>query len=337
MKKIVNILNAKKVTTIPIRNVRYIKQFSDINIKNLVINKKNFYLITKFLKIIKNVEIIHTHHTFSSLITSFFYIIFLFKKDKKYFVHTVHRNFSSFSIFNRALYLIFIFPFRDKLIANSFTTKKSLEAFMPKYLHSNITVITNGVDLSFFENSNKKAKNLNKIKILSIGRMVKIKNQKILINTLKDLVDKKYDVTIDFCGDGQEFNSLVRLVKDYDIEKYVNFHGMVSEEKVYKLLDECNFSVITSFNEGFGVATIESMASGALTLGSNIDINKEIIKDEELLFNPYDHQQLSEKILKFFNNKKLYQLKVDFLLNSVEKYSSENTAKAHDLFYKNIY
>ena len=167
--------------------------------------------------------------------------------------------------------------------------------------------------------------------------MVKIKNQKILINTLKDLVDKKYDVTIDFCGDGQEFNSLVRLVKDYDIEKYVNFHGMVSEEKVYKLLDECNFSVISSFNEGFGVATIESMASGALTLGSNIDINKEIIKDEELLFNPYDHQQLSEKILKFFNNKKLYQLKVDFLLNSVEKYSSENTAKAHDLFYKNIY
>ncbi len=337
MKKIVNILNAKKVTTIPIRNVRYIKQFSDINIKNLVINKENFYLITKFLKIIKNVEIIHTHHTFSSLITSFFYIIFLFKKDKKYFVHTVHRNFSSFSIFNRALYLIFIFPFRDKLIANSFTTKKSLEALMPKYLHSNITVITNGVDLSFFENSNKKAKNLNKIKILSIGRMVKIKNQKILINTLKDLIDKKYDATIDFCGDGQEFNSLVRLVKDNDLEKYVNFHGMVSEEKVYKLLDECNFSVITSFNEGFGVATIESMASGALTLGSNIDINKEIIKDEELLFNPYDHQQLSEKILKFFNNKKLYQLKVDFLLNSVEKYSSEYTAKAHALFYKNIY
>ena len=111
---------------------------------------------------------------------------------------------------------------------------------------------------------------------------------------------------------------------------------MIPEHEVYKILKRSNFSIIPSFNEGFGVATIESMASGTITLGSNIAINNEIIQDKELLFSPFDHKQLTKLIIKFYSDKNLYSTKVDYLINRVQKYSAKNTAKNHFSFYKKL-
>ena len=336
MKGIVNIINRNAVTTIPVRNAKYIEEFEGVKIENKTLNKANFLSFRRNYKIFKEAEVIHTHHTFSSLIASMFYTFFIFTKNKRYFVHTLHRNFDSFSYFMRLVYIFLIFPFRDKIIANSITTKLSLKKYITNSAFLNTEVITNGVKLNFFSEISSHNKNLQKIKIVNVGRMVKIKNQKMLIHTLKELRDRNYDATIDFCGDGEEHNAILDLVVKYKLENFVKFHGMVSEQKVYEILKRSNFAVTPSFNEGFGVATIESMASGIITLGSNIAIHKEILQDKELLFSPYDPKELSELIIKFYSHKNLYHSKIDYLLKRVQQYSAKNTANAHLLFYKKL-
>ena len=91
MKAIVNILNRNEVTTIPVRNAKYIEEFSNLTIENKIINKKNFFSFRRNYEIFKEAKIIHTHHTFSSLIASIFYLVFILSKKKRYFIHTVHR------------------------------------------------------------------------------------------------------------------------------------------------------------------------------------------------------------------------------------------------------
>ncbi len=336
MKAIVNILNRNEVTTIPVRNAKYIEEFSNVTIENKIINKKNFFSFRRNYEIFKEAKIIHTHHTFSSLIASIFYLVFILSKKKRYFVHTVHRNFESFSGFMKFVYIFLIFPFRDYIIANSYTTKLSLEKHMTASAFLNIEVITNGVDLNYFTDISRESIEFDTINMVNVGRMVKIKNQSLLIHTLKELRDRNYDATLDFCGQGEEYKSLLELVVDNKLENYVKFHGMIPEHEVYKILKRSNFSIIPSFNEGFGVATIESMASGTITLGSNIAINNEIIQDKELLFSPFDHKQLTKLIIKFYSDKNLYFTKVDYLINRVQKYTAKNTAKNHFSFYKKL-
>ena len=335
MINIVNILNANQTTTIPTRNARYIQMAGKVKISNEVINRRNFYNLTRIFSIINNADIIHTHHTFSSIVVSLCFIFSKRIRSRVRFVHTVHRNFLSFSYFDRAVYLFLIYPFRNSLIANSTTTKLSLKNFLSVSKYNDVTVIPNGVDLSKVRD--KIINSSDNIRIISIGRMVKIKDQRTVIRAVKYLSDKNYNVNLDFCGDGVLRDELEKMVKAYKITSNVKFHGMISENEIFNILSKSDFSIISSINEGFGVATIESMASKALVLASNIDINFEIIQDNDLLFKIGDYKKLANLIIYYSDNHNLYNLKINQLHRRSRLYESSITGSYHLSFYLKIF
>jgi glycosyltransferase involved in cell wall biosynthesis len=67
-------------------------------------------------------------------------------------------------------------------------------------------------------------------------------------------------------GDGQERESLVQQVQELGLEAFVEFKGAVDHDKVYPLLSEADVFVLPSWREAFGLAWLEAMACGLLTI-----------------------------------------------------------------------
>ena len=71
------------------------------------------------------------------------------------------------------------------------------------------------------------ARDINKrpVKLLLAGRLVPVKNYNIVLRALPLFKQKNLDVILTICGKGPEKNELMKLVKDYDLEKIVVFTG----------------------------------------------------------------------------------------------------------------
>jgi len=85
----------------------------------------------------------------------------------------------------------------------------------------------------------------------------------------------------------------------------VKFTGSVPYEEISKLYLESDFFVFPSVAESFGHPLVEAMASGLPIVASDIPICREICGDAALYFNPFDPQDLAEKILVLLNNSNL--------------------------------
>lgn len=95
--------------------------------------------------------------------------------------------------------------------------------------------------------------------------------------------------------------SLVLVGKILDIEKddinrlcrklslpvnCVSFFGFAPDDTLAKLYTECELFVFPSDNEGFGLPPLEAMGFGSPVIASNRASLTEVVKFEELLFNP---------------------------------------------------
>lgn len=189
----------------------------------------------------------------------------------------------------------------DYIITVSNSSKQDIiEMF--NYDPNKIVIIPNGVNFNEYNidiPSKKKSLVKEKYKlpnnfILYMGGMRKHKNIENLIKaySLLDIsLKRKYSLVIT-----QGTDSLRRLVKNMELDKYVMFIPFVDEEDkvcIYQLADV--FAFISSY-EGFGIPVIEAQAAGTPVITSSVSSLAEIGRDSTLLVNPTDLKSISSGI-----------------------------------------
>lgn len=93
------------------------------------------------------------------------------------------------------------------------------------------------------------------------------------------------------------------LIKGLGIsESSIVFTGFVSDEELVSLYQACDLFVFPSIYEGFGLPVLEAMACGAPVVASNSSSVSEIVQDIDRLFNPYDAQDMSDRIASFLSD-----------------------------------
>lgn len=299
--------NGVKVDVIPLR-----KPYNPINI----------YYIRKYI-IEGKYDIVHSH-LFPTIYWVSIASKLMFKRKIK-FVMTEH---STHNRRRERIYLRylekFIYSSYDKIISISQQTQNNLISWLrPKKTKlDRFIIIENGIDLDKFKNAipYKKPEICNEFtedtKLLCmVGRFSKAKDQSTLIKAMKNLPE---NVHLLLLGEGPLKEKNQNLAKKIGASDRVHFLGF--RDDVERILKTVDIVVLSSNWEGFGLAAVEGMVSGKLVIASNVGGVREVIRDDELMTEVSNYDDLSNKIRIFLKDKSLYNEKISYLINRSEKF-----------------
>lgn len=130
-----------------------------------------------------------------------------------------------------------------------------------------------------------------------------IKNLDFLIESFKELLDKKPELKLILVGDGNYKGVLEQKVSKLNLNKSVKFTGY--QTNIRKYLMNADIFVNPSLREGMPNAVIEAMASGVFVLCSNIHGHQYIIDDNVtgVLFNNTKKSDFITKVLDFYEQR----------------------------------
>ncbi len=136
---------------------------------------------------------------------------------------------------------------------------EAIKKFLERKVKKEVLVLPNAIKISNFIQRTRKHPG-NNIKLISVGRFDKNKNQRLQILILKKLLKSGMQVQLDLFGSGQELKNVKEFARDQKLNPYVTFHGQVNYiEKIYSNYD---ILIHTAKKEAMGLVLIEAMASG---------------------------------------------------------------------------
>ncbi|MFH1240351.1 MAG: glycosyltransferase family 4 protein [Candidatus Diapherotrites archaeon] len=152
----------------------------------------------------------------------------------------------------------------DKIIAVSENDKK---LFLTIANEAQLEMIENAIDLKKFKILERKpVKNT----FVFVGRISNNKRIDLLIDVFSKLKNKDFKIKIV----GKDFDNLrdnlEKKAKDCGLSNKIKFAGEVNEKELIQIFKETEFFVSASEYEGFGISTIEAMASGLIPVLNSI-------------------------------------------------------------------
>lgn len=194
--------------------------------------------------------------------------------------------------------------------ANSEYTKELLSEIVND--KDRIKIIYPGVNLEFknidenLKEITKKEYNLKNRKIvLTVGRVIKRKNQEAVINIIKSLKTEIPEILYIIIGNGDDLKHLKSLVKLYNLENNVMFLNNIENEMLPYFYNLCDIFIMISKTskddvEGFGIVYLEAGLFKKPVIASSNGGAKEAVLDKKtgLLIDENDSEKLEQYIRK---------------------------------------
>ena len=209
-----------------------------------------------------------------------------------------------------------IYRLADRVLVVSKETKEVIqnEFGIPS---SKILFLNNGIVFdqdALVPSSGQKIKpaSSNNIRIIAVGRLVRLKNFDILLKAVNIFLSKSsVNITVQIVGDGEERKNLESLIYKLRLFNHVKLLGF--RDDVLFLMKSADIFVIPSAYEGLSIAMIEAMACGLPIVASNARGLRDNIVHEQngLLFPVGDYEALAHCIIRLTNDTQLRK-KVSF-------------------------
>lgn len=276
-------LNIDQIIYVPIRNqsladknrIKFNSTQSNFFYKHILSPYTRINYKAKTSRILKDlnktidfskIEIIHSHTWFSDGAIAYE----LFKRHKTPYIVTVRNTdlnlFYKYVFFLRkygieilenASKIIFISPVYKK----RFFDLKRIVCRTDEFFHKS-TVIPNGIDVYWIENSEKRKERINKTpQLLFIGRFTKGKNIMNLIYAVKKLEEEGFPCILNLIGGGGKAES--KVLKYIEDKPNIRYHGQVLDKnKLKEFYLMSDIYTMPSIAETFGLVYIEALSQG---------------------------------------------------------------------------
>lgn len=139
-------------------------------------------------------------------------------------------------------------------------------------------VVHCGVDVGRFASVDRRGRG-DEIELLTVGRVVPVKGQQLLIEALAELVGQGEAVRLTIVGDGPALAGLRSLVERLGVSDRVDFAGAVGQEEIRSYYERADVFALPSFAEGIPVVLIEAMATGLPVVASRITGIPELVEE----------------------------------------------------------
>lgn len=226
-------------------------------------------LVKEFQKEYKNHLVYHMHHQKSALI---FLAATLFWGIRKHSLYTVHSTFSGRDLKYRISSCACVLSAK---YANC-VSEAAFQEYAPvvKMIKGKYFVaIPNGVDITRIdERIERNPVKKNRKTLISVGRMIPLKNHPFLIRLMKLLPE--YQLIL--VGAEDKNGKIRALAKEEGVDGRIEFKGLISRDDVFKELGKAAIYLSSSYVEGLPVSVLEAMRVGLVTIVSDIMPHKEI-------------------------------------------------------------
>ena len=190
-----------------------------------------------------------------------------------------------------------------------------------------IVVIYNGIDEKFYHHPNPEHKEQY---FLGVSSLDSRKNFQGLIEAFLELNHPSLMLYII----GDQNNAFKNI--DVMTDKRIKFLGRVSDEELIDYYSGAFAFVYPSFYEGFGFPPLEAMACGAPVICSNTASLPEVGGDAVMYINPYDTNDIRDKMLMVIENEKLREEMLQKGLQHVKQFSWNQAAEEHKQLFDKV-
>lgn len=204
----------------------------------------------------------------------------------------------------------FIYKKADLVIFNS-NTRRKLVVEKIGIKEGNIKTIYNNANPSWVLNRIKSASSdsfeikkkwVGKRILSFIGNLyIEGRDLKTLLNSFKMINNELPDTVLLIVGEGPDKEKLVDLINSLGLKESVFLEGWKENPLSYMITSDIN--IVTGLHEGCSNTILESIFCETVIVGSRVGGITEILKYEELLFDPKDQEELYKKIIKLLKNK----------------------------------
>ena len=165
--------------------------------------------------------------------------------------------------------------------------------------------------------------------LLTVRNMVQRMGLENLLFAFKEIVNKAPDTYLVIGGEGPMKEPLLSLVQELQLNDHTKFADYIDDEKLPSYYQMADLFILPTIElEGFGLVTLEAMASGLPVLGTPVGGTEEILSafDKTLLFKDTEPSSIADLIIetyqRFKNNPDLKKEMSGQCRSFVEKYYS---------------
>jgi len=190
----------------------------------------------------------------------------------------------------------------NSIIPNSDYTSEFIPDRMG--LHNKIFTVREGFRIT---GSTKEKKTISeKIKLLTVARLVERKGIRFLIQAMKHVTEKYPNVKLVIVGEGPDHPTYEKLTRQLELQHNIVFTGRVSNQELVEHYTTSDIFILPSTEEALGVVLLEAMYHGLPVVASNVGGIPEIVTNQEtgILTTPGSPKAISEAILSLIERPK---------------------------------
>lgn len=177
--------------------------------------------------------------------------------------------------------------------------------------------------------------------ICSVGRPSFQKNIELMVDVIFEIKKSKPDIHLVLLGAGlysPNLEYIKKKIKELDIENNITILGWIDRKDIFNIIHYSTLYLTTSRYEGLPYSVIESLAMGKAIVATNVDGNKDLVKNNfnGFLIDDANKDQISQAVLKLINDDDLRESMGE---NSQkffdEKFNMEQNIKILESIYLN--
>ncbi|MCD6539957.1 MAG: glycosyltransferase family 4 protein [Candidatus Omnitrophica bacterium] len=236
----------------------------------------------------------------------------------------------------------------DFIITDSKASEKDIVRLC-KVKENKIDVIYLGVNEEFVEDVDESIKEQALLSYNLLGKNYIIdplgidhprRNAIFVLEGFFEILRRGFDFYLVYTGnfyrEGIQFQSLLRRIKELDIQNRVVITGWVPTDVLKVLLRNAYVSVIPSLYEGFGLPILESFASGVPVIATNRGSIPEVVGDAGILVDAYNFRDLADRVEEIIRKDGLRKELIEKGKERVKLFSWKSTAINTLNVYKRI-
>lgn len=183
------------------------------------------------------------------------------------------------------------------------------------FMRDKITKLYNGIDVSPYSKAQYPSSVNN---FLFIGRLVKEKGIKELLEASQGVIAKHPNTKLFIGGDGPERKYVEEFIQNNKLQNNIKYLEFVSREQKPAFFKNGECVVLPSYYEGFPISIIEATVYKRFIIATDVSDLKELYRENIILCKKHNPKDLESKMIQLIKYSKDQKINYDAIVDRVD-------------------